>query len=94
MKFKHLESPWITSGIKKSSKRTNKQTNKHKKKKRCLYQKFLKKVTEENESEYKNLKKLFKTVKKSSKQFFEINTKMSKQYQKTCNVVKGAIGKT
>ena len=70
MKFKHLESPWITSGIKKSSKRTNKQTNKHTQKKRCLYQKFLKKITEENESEYKNLKKLFKTVKKKFKTIF------------------------
>lgn len=42
----------------------------------------------------KTLKSYLKQLKKSSKQFFEINTKMSKQYQKTCNVVKGAIGKT
>ena len=53
IKAKDLESPWITNGIKKSSK-----------KKQRLYQKFLKTRTEKNESEYKNYKKLFKSVKK------------------------------
>ena len=45
IKAKDLERPWITNGIKKSSK-----------KKQRLYQKFLKTRTEENESEYKNYK--------------------------------------
>ena len=53
IKAKDLESPWITDGIKKSSK-----------KKQRLYQKFLKKRTETNESEYKNYQKLFESVKK------------------------------
>ena len=53
IKAKDLESPWITNGIKKSSK-----------KKQRLYQKFLKTRTEKNESEYKNYKKLFESVKK------------------------------
>ena len=56
IKAKDLESPWITNGIKKSSK-----------KKQRLYQKFLKTRTEKNESEYKNYKKLFESVKKRSK---------------------------
>ena len=48
------ESPWLTNGIRKSLK-----------KKQCLYQKFLKKRTEKkNESEYKNFRKLFESVKK------------------------------
>ena len=46
IKAKHLESSCITNGIKKSSK-----------KKECLYQKFLKKRTGKNESEYKKYKK-------------------------------------
>ena len=51
VKAKDLESPWITNGIKKSSK-----------KKQRLYQKFLKTRTEKNKSEYKNYKKLFESV--------------------------------
>ena len=44
IKAKHLESPWITNGIKKSSK-----------KKQRLYQKFLKKITEKNKSGIKTI---------------------------------------
>ena len=55
IKAKDLENPWITHGIKKSSK-----------KKQCFYQKFLKKRTEKNDSEYKNFKKLFESVAKNS----------------------------
>ena len=51
-----MKSPWITNGIKKPSKM-----------KQRLYQEFLKKRTEKNESEYKNYKNLFESVKKSSK---------------------------
>ena len=56
VKAKDLGSPWITNGIKKSSK-----------KKQHLYQKLLKTRTEKNESEYKNYKKLFESNKKRSK---------------------------
>ena len=35
--------------------------------KQRLYQEFLKKRTEKNESEYKNYKKLFESIKKRSK---------------------------
>ena len=56
LKAKDLKSPWITSGIKKSSKR-----------KQRLYEKLFKKRTEKNELEYKNYKKLLESVKKRSK---------------------------
>ena len=56
IKANDLESPWITTEIKKSSKKEQR-----------LCQKFLKTRTEKNESEYKNYKKLFKSVKKRSK---------------------------
>ena len=56
VKAKDLESPWITNGTKNSSKKEQR-----------LYQKFLKTRTEKTESEYKNYKKLFESVKKRSK---------------------------
>ena len=56
IKAKDLESPWITKGIKKSSK-----------KKQRLYQKFLKTGTDKNESEHKSYKTLFESGKKRSK---------------------------
>ena len=52
---KHLQSPWTTTRIKKSSKR-----------KQRLYEKFLKNGNSLNESEYKN-KKLFESVKQHGK---------------------------
>ena len=48
--------PWITTGSAKSSK--------HKQK---LYEKFLKKRTSKNEMNYKNYRRLFKSVKRKSK---------------------------
>ena len=48
--------PWITRGIAKSSKRKQK-----------LYEKFLKKRTSKNEMNYKNYRRLFKSVKRKSK---------------------------
>ena len=53
---KDLQSPWITRGIKKSSKRKQK-----------LYVKFLKNRNSKNELEYRNLKKLFESIKKLAK---------------------------
>ena len=52
---KHLQSPWTTTRIKKSSKR-----------KQRLYEKFLKNGNSLNESEYKN-KKSFESVKQHGK---------------------------
>ena len=46
LKTKDLKSPWISAGIKKSSKR-----------KQRLYTKFLKSRNQKNETEYKNYKK-------------------------------------
>ena len=48
LKTKDLKSPWITAGIKKSSKR-----------KQQLYTKFLRNRNQKNETEYKNLKTTF-----------------------------------
>ena len=56
LKNKDLNSPWITKGIKKSSKR-----------KQCLYEKFLKNRTEKHELAYKTYKRLFESIKKHSK---------------------------
>ena len=53
MKIKDIEGPWITAGIKKSSKR-----------KQRLYEKFLKHRNEKSEEIYKNYKRLFEVVKK------------------------------
>ena len=51
-----MEIPWITTGIKKSSK--------HEKR---LYKKFLKTGTQKSEGEYKHYKQLFQQVKKRAK---------------------------
>ena len=59
IKTKDLESPWITKGIKKSSK-----------KKQRLYLKFLKKWNEKTKKEYQDYKKLFESIKKRSKKLY------------------------
>ena len=56
LKVKEIQSPWITSGIKKSSKR-----------KQRLYEKFLKTRNQKSELEYKYYENLFETIKKRSK---------------------------
>ena len=56
IKTKNLLSPWITKGIKESSK-----------KKQTLHEKFLKKKSPNNEKEYKDYKELFEKIKKDSK---------------------------
>ena len=54
---KDLQSPWITTGIKKSSKREQK-----------LYVEFLKNRNNKNELEYKIYEKLFESIKKRGKE--------------------------
>ena len=56
LKAKHIQSPWITKGIAKSSKR-----------KQELYEKFLKHLTRETELAYKSHKNLFESLKKKAK---------------------------
>ena len=53
-KAKTIQNPWITKGIRKSSKKNQK-----------LYEQFLKKRTPQNEHKYKNYKNLFETISKS-----------------------------
>ena len=53
---KSMRSPWITSGLKKSSKQKQK-----------FYIKYLKKRTEENLTTYKDYTHLFEKIKKQSK---------------------------
>ena len=53
IKRKYLNTPWITKGISKSSKR-----------KQCLYEKYLKIRSKENEKTYKTYKNLFERIKK------------------------------
>ena len=56
IKTKNILSPWITKGIKKSSKRKQK-----------LYGIFFKQRSPNNEKEYKDHKQLFEKIKKDSK---------------------------
>ena len=58
-KKKLNKTPWITRGIAQSSKRKQK-----------LYKKLLINCTRENEMNYKNYRRLFKSVKQKSKIFF------------------------
>ena len=57
MKPKTIQNPWITKGIRKSSK-----------KKKKLY-----KRTPQNEQQYKNYKNLFETIKKKIKKIYYSN---------------------
>ena len=85
VKTKSLLSPWITKGILKSSKR------KHK-----LYDKFLKRKTYTNETNYKNYKNLFETIKFKAKKLYYSNLiiKYQNNIKKTWQVIKEVIGKT
>ena len=56
VKAKTNQNPWITKGIRKSSK-----------KKQKVYVRLLKKPTPKNEQQYKNYKNLFETIKKKAK---------------------------
>ena len=85
VKTKDLQIPWVTKGIKKSSK-----------KKQGLYQKFLKNRNVKNDTEYKSYKKLFETIKKRSKKkhFSKLILKYKDNVKKTWTVIKDAIGKS
>ena len=84
LKNKDLQSPWITKGIRRSSKR-----------KQSLYEKFLKNQNEKNELEYKNYKHLFEAVKKRSKKlhFSKLILRYKNNIKKTWEVIKECIGK-
>ena len=84
IKTKDLESPWITKGIKKSSK-----------KKQRLYLKFIKKRNGKTKKEYQDYKKLFESIKKQSKKlyFSKLILKYQNNIKKTWQVIKEAIGK-
>ena len=84
VKSKDIQSPWITAGIKKSSKR-----------KQRLYENFLKCRSQRNENEYKNYKRLFETIKKRSKKlhFSKLIVKYKDNIKKTWSVIKEVIGK-
>ena len=77
LKAKHIQSPWITKGIAKSSKRKQK-----------LYKKCLKHRTQETELAYKSYKNLFESLKKKAKKNY-LNTNA----KKTWSIMKELIGK-
>ena len=82
--LKDFESPWITKGLKKSSKRKQK-----------LYAKFLKKRNEKTEKDYLDYKKLFESLKKRSKKmhYSILILKYKDNIKKTWQVIKEALGK-
>ena len=85
IKTKNLLSPWITKGLLKSSKRKQK-----------LYDKFLKHKTEINETNYKNYKNLFESIKfKSKKNYYaQLILKYQNNIKKTWQAIKEITGKT
>ena len=85
IKTKNILSPWITKGIKKSSKRKQK-----------LYEIFLKKKSPKNEKEYKDYIELFEKIKKDSKKkyFKEKLSFYKKDIKNTWKTLKDVIWKT
>ncbi|XP_065685233.1 uncharacterized protein LOC136097102 [Hydra vulgaris] len=83
VKEKHLKCPWITKGIKKSSK-----------KKQKLYIKYSKNRNEANLNAYKQYKNLFEKIKKiSKKNYYSNKIKNSKgDIKKMRDVIKEIIG--
>ena len=59
IKAKTIQNPWIPKGIAKTSK-----------KKQKLYERFLKKRTQQNGQTYKNYKNLFETISKKAKKIY------------------------
>ena len=84
LKTKHIQSPWITKGIAKSSKRKQK-----------LYEKFLKHRTRETELAYKSYKNLFESLKKKAKKkyYSEKISKYKHDAKKTWSIMKELVGK-
>ncbi|XP_065684380.1 uncharacterized protein LOC136096739 [Hydra vulgaris] len=83
IKEKYLKCPWITKGIKKSSK-----------KKQKLYIKYLKNRSEANLNVYKQYKNLFEKIKKNSKKNFYSNKikNSNGNIKKTWDIIKEIIG--
>ena len=84
LKNKDLQSPWITKGIRRSSKH-----------KQRLYKKFLKIRNEKSQLEYKNYKHLFEAVKKHSKKlnFLKLILRHKSNIKITWEVIKEWTGK-
>ena len=84
LKDKDIKSPWISKGLKKSSKT-----------KQRLYIKFLKTKTLEDESKYKNYKSLFEKLRKKAK--IAYHSKLLHKYKtdskRTWQVMKEITGK-
>ena len=84
IKSKDLNSPWMTKGMKKSSKQKQK-----------LYIKYLKNKTEASENNYKNYKNLFEKLRKKGKQIYysSLINKYKNDSKKTWQVMKEITGK-
>ena len=85
IKRKQLISPWISQGLRKSSKQKQK-----------LYIKFLKHPTYKNETTYKNYKNLFEKIKNKSKvqHFSSLLKKHQYNSKETWKIMKEVIGKS
>ena len=81
---KNLVSPWITRGLRKSSR-----------KKQRLYKKFLKQRNSKNEEAYKMYKNLFEKLKKQSKKLYFQNklNKCENDTKNTWKIMKSIIAK-
>ena len=84
IKMKNLMTPWMSLGLRKSSRRKQK-----------LYIKFLKKKTINSENKYKSYKNLFEKLKKKSKQLYYLTLLRKYQYnsKKTWQIMKELTGK-
>ena len=84
VKTKDIKNPWMSKGMKKSSK-----------KKQRLYIKFLKIKTPESEKKYKDFKQLFEKLKKKSKKLYysSLLNKYQNNSKKTWEVMKELTGK-
>ena len=84
LKQKKHFTPWITRGIKKSSKRKQK-----------IYEKFLKHKTVLNKEKYKSCKNLFESIKRKSKKsyFYRKLLQYKNNMAKTWRIMKEIIGK-
>ena len=83
LKTKDLKSPWITAGIKNSSKW-----------KQRLYTKFLKNRNQKNEAEYQNYNNFLNPSRRSEKlHFSKLILKYKNNIKKAWQIIKEAIGK-
>ena len=84
IKTKDLKTPWLSKGLKKSSKRKQK-----------LYIKYLKTKTYEAETQYKDYKNLFEKLKRKAKQrhYSALVSKYTHDSKKTWRILKEITGK-